>query len=144
VGLGTNASGLFNLGVSTITWTVKDSHGNTSICSTVVTVLATSNPICTPPPLVVNPKYTAAEVPGLAVTAWPNPSTNYFNVKVSSPVKDDAVEIRMYDMTGKLVQTRRGLPGETYIFGEKVVSGMYMIEVSQGAKKQMVKLVKLN
>ncbi len=37
-GTGTNASGVFAVGVSTITWTVKDTHGNTSVCSTKVTI----------------------------------------------------------------------------------------------------------
>jgi hypothetical protein len=35
-----NASGLFNTGVSTINWTVKDAAGNTSLSSTTVTVTA--------------------------------------------------------------------------------------------------------
>ena len=39
-GSGTNASGLFNLGVSTITWTVIDACGNTSNCSVIVTINA--------------------------------------------------------------------------------------------------------
>jgi hypothetical protein len=39
-GTGNNASGSFNNGVSTITWTVKDASGNTSIRSTTVTVNA--------------------------------------------------------------------------------------------------------
>lgn len=145
-GSGTNASGLFNQGVSTIKWTVKDSHGNTSTCTTTVTVVATSNPICNAAPLVeirVNPKYTEPEVPGLSITAWPNPTVNYFNLKISSPVKETVV-IRMYDMAGKLVQAKSGAPGDTYIFGEHAASGMYVIEVTQGTKKQMVKLVKLN
>jgi hypothetical protein len=37
-GTGFNASGCFNTGVSTIKWTVKDAAGNTSTCTTTVTV----------------------------------------------------------------------------------------------------------
>lgn len=37
-GTGANASGTFNMGTSTITWTVADVHGNTSTVSTTVTV----------------------------------------------------------------------------------------------------------
>ncbi len=37
-GTGNNASGVFAVGVSTITWTVKDTHGNVSVCSTKVTI----------------------------------------------------------------------------------------------------------
>lgn len=39
-GTGANASGVFNAGVSTITWTVTDIHGNTATGSTTVTVNA--------------------------------------------------------------------------------------------------------
>ena len=39
-GSGNNASGLFNVGVSTITWTVIDACGNTSNCSVIVTINA--------------------------------------------------------------------------------------------------------
>jgi len=37
-GNGTNASGVFNTGISMISWTVKDAQGNTSTCQTTVTV----------------------------------------------------------------------------------------------------------
>lgn len=50
-GSGNNASGLFNIGVSTITWTVVDACGNTSNCSYTVTI--TALPIA---PLVANIK----------------------------------------------------------------------------------------
>ena len=151
-GSGTNASGIFNLGVSTITWTVKDVNGNISTCTTTVTVVATTDPICSPPPftgtekvitpaITIIPKYPGKELPGLSITAWPNPTSSYFNLKVNSPVKE-TVLIRMYDMTGKMVQVKRGAAGDTYILGEGVVTGMYIIEVSQGDKKERVKLVK--
>jgi sugar lactone lactonase YvrE len=42
-GTGTNASGIFNVGRSTIVWTVKDGAGNTSTCSTAVTIDAPLN-----------------------------------------------------------------------------------------------------
>jgi hypothetical protein len=43
-GTGTDASGTFNVGTSTITWTVTDACGNVSTCTTVVTI----NPLPTP------------------------------------------------------------------------------------------------
>ena len=44
-GTGNNASGLFNPGVSTITWTVTDVCGNISTCSTIVTINPKPNAI---------------------------------------------------------------------------------------------------
>jgi hypothetical protein len=43
-GTGTDASGLFNVGISTITWTVTDACGNPATCTTTVTI----NPLPTP------------------------------------------------------------------------------------------------
>ncbi|MCS3802310.1 hypothetical protein GGD38_007721 [Chitinophagaceae bacterium OAS944] len=45
-GTGTDASGTFNVGVSTITWTVTDACGNVSTCSTTVTI--SPKPVTTP------------------------------------------------------------------------------------------------
>jgi len=141
-GSGTNASGSFSLGVSTIKWTVTDSHGKISTCSTTVTIVATTNPLCVPAaPAAPYVKYAEGLQPGLSITVWPNPTVNYFNLKVNSQGKEK-VQIRMYDMTGKLVQGKTGLPEETYLLGEGVVSGMYIIEVRQGSKSVRTKLTK--
>jgi hypothetical protein len=54
-GTGTDASGTFGLGVSTITWTVTDFCGNTTTCSTSVTINPMPDPIITgPDPTCVN------------------------------------------------------------------------------------------
>jgi hypothetical protein len=44
-GTGNDASGVFNVGISTITWTVTDTCGNTSTCTTTVTVHARPAPV---------------------------------------------------------------------------------------------------
>jgi hypothetical protein len=44
-GTGNNASGVFNIGVSTITWTVTDTCGNTATCTTTVTINPRPSPI---------------------------------------------------------------------------------------------------
>ena len=46
-GNGTNASGPFNVGLSIITWTVKDACGNESTCETEVTIIPKPTPIIT-------------------------------------------------------------------------------------------------
>ena len=148
VGGGTNASGTFNVGVSTIKWTVKDVNGNVSTCTTTVTVLASTNPACiiTAPVTVTQTDgkgqaFTEGAVPSLSIIAYPNPTESYFNLKVNTSAKE-TVEIRMLDMAGKLVQTKRGAPGETYILGDNVVSGLYIIEVKQAGKTVRTKVMK--
>jgi hypothetical protein len=44
-GTGNDASGVFNVGISTITWTVTDTCGNTSTCTTTVTINPKPAPI---------------------------------------------------------------------------------------------------
>ena len=46
-GTGADASGAFGQGVSTITWTVTDACGNTSTCTTTVTINPLPNPVIT-------------------------------------------------------------------------------------------------
>jgi len=155
-GTGTNASGTFNLGVSTINWTVTDVNGNTTNCSTQVTIVSSgncSNTRIEPPAENPDPKSPAAKENNnskldlivrnekLEVIAWPNPTENYFNLQVKAPGKE-TVEIRMYDMLGKIVQVQRGAPDQTYRFAERVVSGMYMIEVRQAGQTATIKVVK--
>jgi hypothetical protein len=48
-GTGTNASGGFKVGVSTITWTVTDACGNEATCSTTVTINPLPEPDITGP-----------------------------------------------------------------------------------------------
>ena len=143
IGVRTNASGIFNVGVSTITWTVKDAKGNTSTCSTIVTILPTGScsPITLPEPD-ANSKFTIEVTsPVLSINAYPNPADNYFNLKVNSPGKE-TVEIRMFDMTGTLLQQQSGTPDQIYRFGERALSGMYIIEARQAGKTVRTKVVK--
>ena len=81
----------------------------------------------------------------LSISAYPNPSVTYFNVKVSSSVKE-TVELRMFDIQGKVIEVRRGAPDQVYRFGDGVAAGMYVIEARQGSfnKKATIKVVKQN
>jgi hypothetical protein len=150
-GTGTDASGLFNVGLSSIKWTVTDVNGNVSTCTTKVTVVTSGS--CTnvrliteapkPPEVkeIKNGKLEVEVATKLEVTAWPNPTEYYFNIKVKSPDKE-TVEIRMYDMTGKVVEQNRGAPEKTYRFGDHSMSGMYIIEVKQAGQIATIKVVK--
>jgi Secretion system C-terminal sorting domain len=77
----------------------------------------------------------------MEITAYPNPSETFFNLKVSSPRNEDVV-VKVFDMSGKLVQTLKGAPQQTFRFGEHVVNGMYVVEVWQAGEKVMTKVVK--
>jgi hypothetical protein len=145
-GSGNNASGKFNLGVSTITWTVKDAAGNTSVCSTTVTLnncatRGTNDP--GPTEVQENPDVKVPVIGdgGLKVKVSPNPTENYFRLTVQSSAKE-AVEIKVYDMSGKLLQQLKGAVDQTFLFGDRFVSGAYIAEVRQGSQRVTVKVIK--
>ena len=147
-GYGTDASGIFNVGVSTIKWTVKDVNGNVSTCTSTVTILPVSNPDCTVPAAPItftnqraNETLSADAISGLSIISFPNPTRDYFNLKVNTAAKE-VVVIRLLDMKGIVVQVKRGAPGEIYRLGENALPGMYIIEVSQAGKTVRTKVVK--
>ena len=77
----------------------------------------------------------------LKVTVAPNPSDNYFTVRVSS--KDTKpVQIRVLDAVGRVVFTQKGSTNDTYRFGQKLSAGTYVVEISQGSERKTIKLVK--
>ncbi len=147
-GYGTDASGIFNVGVSTIKWTVKDVNGNVSTCTSTVTILPTTSPDCnppiTPPASFTNQgavEILSADAASLSIVSFPNPTRDYFNLKVNT-VGKEAVQIRLLDMKGIVVQSKRGAPGDIYRLGENASSGMYVIEVTQAGKTVRTKVVK--
>ncbi|MCZ2460244.1 MAG: T9SS type A sorting domain-containing protein, partial [Chitinophagales bacterium] len=92
----------------------------------------------------INPygnKQAALEVEDLKATAYPNPTQNYFNLKVSSS-RNENVQIKVFDMAGKLLIVMNGSVGETYRFGERFTSGTYVVEVRQGDQRITTKVVK--
>lgn len=141
-GSGVNASGTFKLGTSTVTWTVTDVNGNISTCSTVVTILPANN--CGNNRVgedVVDPKLITVGDGVFGLTAYPNPAEHYFNVRVNGSGQP-TVEIRMFDMQGKMVQQQRGAAGDTYRFGENMAAGMYILEARQGTETVRIKVIK--
>ena len=81
----------------------------------------------------------------ISITAYPNPSENYFNVTVRSPIKA-VVELRMFDLSGKIVEAKRGATDQVFRFGDGAAAGMYIIEARQAglSDKATIKVIKVN
>ena len=77
----------------------------------------------------------------LKVKVLPNPGTTEFNLIINSN-SNEQVEIVVFDLYGKKVYQGRGSINEKYRFGNKFVSGIYILQVIQGAKIQTIKLIK--
>ena len=77
----------------------------------------------------------------LSLKAYPNPSEQFFNLNVQSG-SQDAVDLKVFDMQGRVVYTTRGSANQSYRFGDKFVAGIYLVEVRQGDKRSVIQIVK--
>ena len=78
----------------------------------------------------------------MEVYAFPNPTGNWFNIKVKTPSSKD-VEIRIVDQAGKVLQVVNGKPDNIFRVGESFITGIYFAEIRQGLEITRVKLVKM-
>lgn len=79
-----------------------------------------------------------------AISAMPNPTSNYFNLVVKS--KNNAlVTVRVSDMYGRILFTRPGVDPKVILrLGDNLVNGTYLVNVVQQDKEQIVKVIKIN
>ena len=107
----------------------------------------------------VLPVMTLARVPGQGITAnnikeeknhadkltmiaLPNPSRNYFTLKIQSNSKE-VFQLRVFDVSGRIVETRNGMVANTtFHIGNNFQAGIYLVEVTQGKQQQILKLIK--
>jgi hypothetical protein len=123
-GVGNNASGFFNQGLNVINWTITDGSGNITTCSTSVLVL------------------NKPEEPVFSVEAQPNPTRNFFTIRIQG-TRPDATRVRIFNAAGVQLQVMNSIPANGIIrLGATYPSGMYFAEVLHGGKKIVVKMVK--
>jgi hypothetical protein len=98
---------------------------------------------CTDQIIVTNRESSGAEINSdvaSTMKVWPNPSGNYFNLQPS--FSNEQIQLRVFDVNGRLVYTANGASNKTYRFGENLKAGVYMVEVLQGKNRTVQKLVK--
>ncbi len=77
------------------------------------------------------------------VTAFPNPSTSQFSMRVESNNTTEKLNMRVMDIYGKVVEMKNGIaPNTTIRFGSSYLPGVYFTEIMQGKKKLTLKLIK--
>ena len=75
------------------------------------------------------------------ISLLPNPSSNQFSLTAHSG-STAPVSVRILDASGRSVYQSKGQAGQTFSFGDKFANGLYLVEVKQGDKVQVVKAVK--
>jgi hypothetical protein len=93
------------------------------------------------------PKATSNElnqpiVEALTMKAFPNPSTQFFTLKLQSRL-NEKVQLKVVDLLGRPIYSTQGSSNQTFRFGDGFASGSYLLQVTQGDKKQTLKLIKL-
>ncbi|MGB5417308.1 HYR domain-containing protein, partial [Algibacter sp.] len=79
---------------------------------------------------------------GLELVSWPNPSDDYFNIKLKSKNTVDKINIHVFDLNGRLISFKTGVPNRDYKIGASLQAGLYFINVIQGNTSKQVKLIK--
>lgn len=78
----------------------------------------------------------------LEVSLWPNPSSSQFRL-VAHGGNGQAVSIRVIDVNGRSVYEVKGQPEQSFMFGNQLSKGLYMVEVRQGNEMKTVKALKM-
>jgi hypothetical protein len=79
----------------------------------------------------------------LKVTVMPNPTTNYFTLKLESKYQTP-VELRVMDANGRVVDSRSKLGSNRSVqIGQEYSSGTYFAEITQGTNRKVVQLMKI-
>jgi parallel beta-helix repeat protein len=115
-----------NLVAGTYQISLKDNNGCTG--STSYTINAYQEPI-------VSVRY--------KVSIYPNPTTNYFIVRVSHASKDIPLYITVLDAYGKIVYTLTGSIYTSYYIGQQFSPGTYYIKTKLGSTVYTYKVLKL-
>ena len=145
-GSGFNYAGTktFNVGVTTIVYTVKDAANNSSNCSFTVTV---TNKKCPGSPArrevtTENDNLNIVSIASkLRINIFPNPTPDQFTLALEAGSKE-SVEILITDILGRKVFQTSGRTNQTYTFGKDLRSGVYIVQVKQGKDMQTFKLMK--
>jgi hypothetical protein len=81
---------------------------------------------------------------GLTITAAPNPAPDAFTLTIASDQYREEIILQVYDVYGRVVDTRSVTHQTTLKIGQDYQHGAYYARVMQGRKRKEIKLIKLN
>jgi hypothetical protein len=79
----------------------------------------------------------------LAINAYPNPASNYFTLTVKSCNQTDKINLRVFDVLGRIIENRTVLPYAPVTLGTQYAAAAYFVQVVQGKETVTSKLVKV-
>ncbi len=79
---------------------------------------------------------------GFALLVYPNPFSSQFHLHVITP-GTDPINVRVMDVTGRVIMEQQNIAANSDVLtGEGLARGMYLVEVTQGNNRQVVKMTK--
>jgi hypothetical protein len=92
---------------------------------------------------ITNVKTMNLETTKFNVMTYPNPFKDNFNINLTS-LSEEKVTVRVYDMTGKLLERKEVEPSELneLQIGTNFASGVYNVIVSQGTNTKSLRVIK--
>ncbi len=119
----------------------RDNNGCTSNPA-IVTINASTLPCSGGAMLLKDNSFITKEAEGFAVKLSPNPTTSTFRLQVASPISE-MINLRVLNATGVVVYNANIRPKQTVTFGERLPSGIYVIELQQNETVKTIKALKL-
>ncbi|MFV8331424.1 MBG domain-containing protein, partial [Flavobacterium sp. LB3P6] len=81
------------------------------------------------------------EIEPFAITAYPNPSAQYFVIEIKGGTTEKT-EVIVYDILGRMVKHIQNSDSKEIKFGEELSSGSYIAIINQGTQQKTVRLIK--
>jgi hypothetical protein len=76
------------------------------------------------------------------VKVFPNPFSDKFHLSITSS-NTESLEIKIFDVLGQLIEGRKDIAFESDVtFGTNLSKGIYLVEVTQGEKTQVIRVIK--
>lgn len=124
--------------IYTITVTCTDAQGNAASRTATVVVPhdRSANTVAraaTPVP----------EGSALQLRVAPNPAKGFFHISTGSTGNDAKTELRLYDVSGRLVDYRADVKGDVEM-GHNLKAGTYLLKMTRGGESRQQRLVKLD
>jgi hypothetical protein len=81
--------------------------------------------------------------PVFDVSAYPNPTSAGFNVKLTNSRRTEKILMRVTDAYGRTIETRTIVSTQNITFGQLYRPGVYYLTIMQGGQHREIKLIKL-
>lgn len=92
----------------------------------------------------VNARISEPAMGKLSVQVFPNPSPVEFTLLISGLNLTEKINVRILDLQGRIVEQHTNInPTQKLTIGDGFRSGVYFAEITQGAERKIIKLLKL-